>query len=82
MRFLKSLQQDAKRRCVGYSDRTLAGGADQSQDDGIPGGVPVSFRDHPICLLGEMAGGGDPEGAGECRNFFDDVSLYGAHSVL
>lgn len=108
MRFLKSIQQDAKlflyiylllmlfriaflviyagqMGSAGASDILTAlwlGGADQSQDDGIPGGVPVSFRDHPICLLGEMAGGGDPEGAGECRNFFDDVSLYGAHSIL
>lgn len=108
MRFLKSLQQDAKlfslylssshafphriscdlrgaageRRGRGYFDRALVGSADQSQDDGVLGGVPVSFRYDPVCVLLEVAGGRYPKGAGECRNFFDDVPLYGAHSVL
>ena len=62
--------------------RALVGGADQSQNDGVLGGVPVSFRYDPVCVLLEVAGGRYPKGAGECRNFFDDVPLYGAHSVL
>lgn len=71
-----------KCRCVGYSDRALVGSADQSQDDGVLGGVPVSFRYDPVCVLLEVAGGRYPKGVGKCRNFFNDVPLYGAHSVL
>lgn len=73
---------DGERRGGGYFDRALVGGADQSQDDGVLGGVPVSFRYDPVCVLLEVAGGRYPKGAGECRNFFDDVPLYGAYSVL
>lgn len=108
MRFLKSIQQDAKLFLYIYLllmlfriaflaiyagqmgsagvgdifDRALVGGADQSQDDGVLGGVLVSFRYDPVCVLLEVAGGRYPKGAGECRNFFDDVPLYGAYSVL
>lgn len=108
MRFLKSIQQDAKLFLYiylllmlfriaflaiyagqmgsagvgGYFDRALVGCADQSQDDGVLGCVPVSFRYDPVCVLLEVAGGRYPKGAGECRNFFDDVPLYGAYSVL
>ena len=86
MRFLKSLQQDAKLFLYIYLllmlFRIAFLGADQSQDDGVLGGVPVSFRYDPVCVLLEVAGGRYPKGAGECRNFFDDVPLYGAHSVL
>ena len=71
-----------ERRSGGYFDCALVGGADQSQDDGVLGGVPVSFRYDPVCFLVEMAGGSDSEGVGECRDFFDDVPLYGAHSIL
>lgn len=69
-------------RSGGYFNGALVGGADQSQDDGILGCVPVSFRYDPVCFLVEMAGGRYPKGAGECRDFFDDVPLYGAHSIL
>ena len=102
MRFLKSLQQDAKLCLYIYlllmlfRIAFLAIYAGQMGSAGVGDiltalwlGARISLKTTAflvafpfLFVLLEVAGGRYSKGAGECRDFFDDVPLYGAHSVL